>query len=451
MRLHSGFLAAAAVLLTLATDAAHAAVAPAGRIEVSRRVEPTLDDYIRTPFEQTPLASMTENQQWLSTHARPLVVHDSDPAVSLNVTGWASKPKVAVYYNATGVSPWNPTAMKQASKWLLKRGNKPIMVDGWRALDLTKPAARTWWLYGTDGKATCNPDRGQRAALDLYACGYSSLWLDNALTNPSQGYSPAIKVKSATWARGVLTLLKTLKAKKPKGTTFTINMHWTDTDFGWAPKPKLKSSNPAMRAAKYADQVIIEGGAIDPGLHYALPAKQQWSYGRVLKFADAAHKLKIKLQWEKTSSDDLTANPTPISGSPKPAPAAACGDSGATRWTNGSAQWQGHVRAAAFNYATALATFKTGDSVGDMCEYPGRGWKGYEADLGTPVGKRYTNGKLIIRKFSKGVIAINPSDATVRFAPPKPGVDLASTTWPQPTAAVTAVNLQSRSAAVIQY
>ena len=53
-----------------------------------------------------------------------------------------------------------PVSLAQRIHRALK---EPVMVDGWRAFDVTKPAARQWWLYGADGKATCNPDRDERS------------------------------------------------------------------------------------------------------------------------------------------------------------------------------------------------------------------------------------------------------------------------------------------------
>lgn len=442
----------AAALLLPVTDAAAAAIAPPGKIEVSRRVDPTLDQFMRTADAKTPLDQMSPGQQWLSTHARPLVVHDSDPVVSLNLTGWASKPRIAVYLNATGVNPHRPAALKSASKFLLKHKGKQVMVDGWYAIDLRKAAARRWWLYGSDGKATCHDDRDQRAALDLLKCGYSGLWLDNALTTINQGFTPKPKVNDKQWAKGMLTMLKTLKAKKPRSAKTTINMHWTDTDFGWAKKPKLTSKMPSIRAAKLVDQVIIEGGAIDPGLYYDKPLFHVWSYPRLLKFADAMHRQKVKLQWEKTGSHDLTAKgPANLIGN---LPSCRDGDLGASApWLAGDQYWQAHVRSAAFNYATALLTFARGDSVGDMCEYPGRNWAGYEANLGTPAGKRKAKGTLLQRKYTAGLVAINAgtTPVVVKLPAGRTGVDLAQLSYPLNQTPVNAVTVPPLSAAVVKY
>ena len=447
LRLTPALVAVATGLSLLAAGTASAA-----RLDVARRVDPSLDPYLRTSLIKTPLSTMTADQRWLSTRSSPIAVHDSDPTVSLNVTGWATKPKVAVYLNATGVNPYRPTQLEETKSFLLDEGGKPVMVDGWRAFDVTKPAARTWWLYGADGKASCNPNRDERGALDLLACGYTSLWLDNALTTPKQGFTPTPKIKESAWAKGMLTMLKTLKARKPKGTTFTINMHWTDTDYGYAKKPKLKSSMPQVRAARLADQVVIEGGAIDPGLYYALPARVQWSYPRLLNFADAMHGQKVKLQWEKTGSSDLMSKATPVTGAPQLPAIPECRDGELSApWVLGDASWKAHVQSAAFNYASALLTYRAGDSVGDMCEYPARGWRGYTANLGTAKGKRGVRGKLLIRKFSKGIVAVNPTDKPVRFAIGRSGVDLASQAFPVTNKKVKAVRLAPRTAAVVKY
>lgn len=438
-----------AALVALLALAAAAPTASAGTFDVSRRVDPTLDPFMFTEAAKTPVSAMTPAQRWLAANAKPLVVHDSDPRVSLNLLGWAQRPKAAAYYNGTGVNTSRTIQMEQAKAWLVTKNGQPVLVDGgWQMIDLRKPAARLWWLYGTDGKATCNPDRDQRAALDLLACGYSGLWVDNALTTPKQGFTPTPDIDEKSWAKGVLTTLKMLHQRKPKGTTFTINMHWTDTDYGYAPKPRLHPKSPAIRAAQYADQVVIEGGAIDPGLHYALPARVPWSYRRLLTFSDAMHKARVSLQWEKTSSSDLTKGRTPISGAPQLAAIPSCIGNG---WKAGDAVWQGHVRSAAFNFATAALAWKKGDSVGDMCEYPDRGWRGYHANLGKPIGRRSESGGLLRRKLQRGLVIINPADTARRVKLPKPGVNLADTAWPVTTTKVRTLVIPPRSAAVVQY
>src|ERR1700712_2134410 len=103
LRLSSALLVAATGLCLLAADSAVAAKLP-----VARRADPSLDPYLRTQLTTTPLAAMTADQLWLSAHSNPIVAHDSDPTVSFNLLGWASKPKVAVYLNATGVNPEHP-------------------------------------------------------------------------------------------------------------------------------------------------------------------------------------------------------------------------------------------------------------------------------------------------------------------------------------------------------
>jgi hypothetical protein len=430
-----------------------APAASAGTLDVSRRVDPALDRYLATESATTPLSAMTPAQRWLATNAKPLVIHDSEPRLSANVLGWAQRPRAAAYYNGTGVNTSHAAQMQQAKPWLVSKRGKPVLVDGgWRMLDLRQPAARLWWLYGADKVASCTADRDQRAALDLLACGYSGLWIDNALTTPTEGFTPTPDIDAKSWGKGVLATLKMLRQRKPAGTTFTINMHWTDTDYGFAAKPKLDKSQAVIRAAQYADQVIIEGGAIDAGLHYALPARAPWSYRRLLTFADSMHRVRTKLQWEKTSAPDLVRSQTPVAGAPKLAAIPSCRDGELGRtWTLGDASWQAHVRSAAFNFATAILTWKAGDSVGDMCEYPDRGWAGYTADLGLPVGRRSDAGGLLRRSLQRGLVIVNPSDAAQTVALPRPGVNLAAAAWPMNTVPASTVTVAPRSAAVIQY
>ncbi len=83
------------------------------------------------------------------------------------------------------------------------------------------------------------------------------------------------------------------------------------------------------------------------------------------------HKVGTKLQWEKTSSGDLTRGPHADLGLPKLPALAECNDRALPApWTVGGASWKAHVQSAAFNFATAVLTARPGDSVGDMCEYP---------------------------------------------------------------------------------
>lgn len=423
-----------------------------GKLDLSRRSDPSLDRYVRTARRSTPVGAMTDAQRWLSSNARPIVMHDSDPHVSLYATGWGTKPKVAVYVNATGVNRWRPAQMQGARKWLVRKGKRAVNVDGWRMLDIRKPAARKWWLYGSDGKSTCHPNRDLRGALDLLACGYSGLWVDNVLTVPAQWFRPKPNISARSWGTGLVALLSELRAAKPPGTTVTINAHWTDLDFGWKPQPVLDPAAPLVRAAQQADQLVIEGGAIDPGLDYAAPTSTPWSYRRLLQFADSMHQQGVALQWEKTSSTDLTRNAAKSLGK-----LPSCRDvdykGKQPAWRSGSPAWKAHVRSAAFNYASALLTGVGGDSVGDMCEYPGRGWEGYEQDLGTPVGTRYEQGPLLIREFSRGVVAVNSTGEPQLYNTPggRIGVNVASTDWPQTGTGLTQVTIPARSAAVVVY
>ncbi len=422
-------------------------------LPVSRRSDPSLDRYTRTAKAHTSLRGMSGAQQWLSTKAHPLVAHDSDPTVSLNATGWATGPNVSVYVNATGVNLYNRAQLHDAAPWLVKSGKTPVRVDGWQMLDVRIPEARRWWLYGSDGKASCLPERARRAALDLVACGYRGLWVDNALTVPEQWFKPNPGIDAAAWGEALVALLSELRAALPQGVPFTINAHWTDVDFPYAENLGLNFESALVRSARLADQLVIEGGAIDPGLHYAGPTAEQWSYRRLLAYAEAMHAAGVRLQWEKTGSTDLTRNAAKQLGT---LPSCRDGDHARAQpaWRQGDRVWRAHVRTAAFNLASALLVVAPGDSVGDMCEYPGRGWKGYGVDLGPPLAPREDAGGAIVRKFGMGFVAVNPSSKPITVTLPDGNlaINLASLAAPaRPRVATNRFRVPARSAVVAKY
>ncbi|MFT4033938.1 MAG: hypothetical protein QM679_00005 [Patulibacter sp.] len=424
-------------------------------LPLSRRVDGTFDRYTFTTKARTAKRHLSSAQRWIANRVSPLVAYDSDPRVSLFVRGWEQAPPVSAYVNATGVLIYggNAKRLKEAKRWLVRRNGKQVHVDGWALLDIRQPAARRWWLYGGDGKASCGHDPRQRAALDLIACGYTGLWLDNLLTRPAQWYTPNPGIDDASWGAGLVALVSELRDALPDGVPFTVNAHWTDLDFPYADAPVLRSDAPLVQIAKIADQLLIEGGAIDRGLDYAAPGNTAWSYRRLLAYADAMHGQQVKLQWEKTDSVNLTANATQRFGR-----IPNCGDADyparkRPAWRRGDAIWKGHVRTAAFNAATALLTFEPGDSVGDTCEYPGRGWRGYGVNLGTPLAARSDTGTAITRLFANGFVAVNPSDQTLRVGLPdgQVGVNLASTASVDDQRASSSFRLPGRTALVVRY
>ncbi len=465
MRLGSFVLVACAAVATVVAGAAFGTELasrhqdPAGQqavstaLPVSRRIEPTLDRYTFSAHPHTPLRRMTTAQRWLSSRAQPLVAHDSDPRVSLYLRGWERAPAVSVYVNATGVNVYQQRRIREASGWLIRKNGRLVQVDDWAMLDLRQPAARHWWLYGADGKVSCPPDTQRRGALDLIACGYTGLWLDNLLTKPAQWFRPDPQMDDAEWGAALVALTRELRAALPAGVPFTVNAHWTDTDFAYSPAPALDPALPIVQIAQLADQLVLEGGAIDPGLVYGAGPTTQWSYRRKLAYVEAMHAQGVRVQWEKTDSVSLTARDAARLGR-----IPNCRDSSYPRrrspaWRRGDAIWKGHVRTAAFNAATALLTFQPGDSIGDICEYPGRGWRGYGVDLGAPLAPSSDTGTALTRAFAGGFVAVNPGMQRLRITLPdgRRGVNLASTARIVDDRVSSTFRLGPRSALFVKY
>lgn len=423
-------------------------------LPLSRRADPSIDRYTFSDSARTPVAAMTDAQRAIAEQWDPFVAYDSDPRVSQHILGWAKRPSVSVYVNATGVlATDNPRRLRQASAWLVRNAGKQVKVDGWAMLDIRQPAARKWWLYGGDGKASCLPDPRDRATLDLLACGYTGLWIDNVLTRPAQWFKPDPGIDDASWGAGLIALLTELREAAGANVPLVINAHWTDLEFPSAAAPSLDPASPFVQLATLADQLVLEGGAIDPGLNYAAGGDTPWSYRRLLRFADAMHTAGARLQWEKTDSAGLTSASADLLGS---IPNCRDGDyPGAAQpvWGRGSEIWKGHVRTAAFNAATALLTFERGDGVGDLCEYPGRGWRGYGVDLGRPLGPRTDSGTALARQFADGFVAVNPGDDRLVISLPdgKRGINLASAASVTDDRVAGRFRLGPRAALVVQY
>lgn len=464
MRLGSLVLVAAATIATVTAGAAfgtelagrggtRAAQTVSTALPLSRRVDSTVDRYTYSARPHTPHDKLTPAQRWLASTARPLVAYDSDPRVSLYVRGWEGAPPVSAYVNATGVNVYEPRRLREASAWLVRKNGRYVQVDAWAMLDIRQPAARHWWLYGADGRATCVPDPHRRGALDLVACGYTGLWLDNLLTKPGQWFKPDPGIDDASWGAALVALARELRDALPASVPFTVNAHWTDTDFAYAPAPALQSAMPIVQLSQIATQLVIEGGAIDRGLLYGAPVATAWSYRRKLEFADAIHGGGARIQWEKTDSANLTARDARRLGRIPNCRDADYGTRRGPAWRRGDAIWRGHVRTAAFNAATALLTFQPGDSVGDLCEYPGRGWRGYGVDLGAPLGIRTDTGTAITRRFTGGFVAVNPGSDRLRVTLPDGlrGVNLASTARIVDNRVGSTFKLGPRSALVIKY
>lgn len=444
--------AAAAALTGTVGERQQAQEAQPALLQVSRRTDPSIDRYTYSRHARLRRSEFTDAQRWLATRSSPIVAHDSDPHVSLYLTTWEDGPPVTAYVNGTGVNLSNADGLRDARNYLLKAGGEQVRVDGWATLDLREPGARRWWLYGSDDTASCTSNRNRRAALDLLACGYDGLWIDNMLTQPAQWMTPDPQLDAAQWGEALVQLMRELRDALPAGKSVVINGHWTDLDFPWAEQPAIPTSAPLVQIAQLADQLVIEGGAIDSGLVYGAPASTPWSYRRLLRYADAMHEGGVHLQWEKTSSRDLIGKDR---GSLRAL--ASCRDTDYTRkppaWRRGTAAWRAHVRSAAFNLATALLTYTSGDGVGDMCEYPGRGWRGYGVNLGWPTGARTDDGQLIARTFTRGAVIVNPGgrSARVRLPSGRKGVDLATTDERPDTNTRSRFTVGARSALVIRY
>ncbi len=409
-------------------------------IPLSRRADPSLDDYLRSASEQPA--------NW---GYDPIVVHDGpDNPTSLSLLNRADS--VYTYEHTIGVLAGDAARLAQVRPWLLPTTSAPgapfAQVADWYVVDVRQAAARNWLLRGQDGVVSCT-EAGERAALDKLACGYDGLWLDDVRFAPSAFGSP-VGVDRASWQAGLTDLLDELRAAMPPGTDYVANVKWNDDAFGEGPAQQIDAGSPMGLEVAAAGQVIFEDGAgwFDPA-NYAAPATTPFSLRRGLLWADEVHRLGGRVQWEETHSDYQW--PSHLPGANDCHEGGRIKLPGFVRWTTGSVPAQQHAEAAERNLALAYLVYESGDGIGDMCAYPDRVWPGYaERNIGSPVGERFevtgpNGGVLIARRYTGGVALINTSATPQAFTLDRPGRRLAT------TGLASTVRVAARTGAVVRY
>ncbi len=437
-------------------------------VPLARRSDPTMDPYLRA----SGVPARTEIQSRFATWT----AHDTPESVlSRDLISW-SPMKTTAYWNSIGFQDIasNATRRAEAQQWLLPAahptpGHPYAQIDNWLALDLRIPAARHWLLYGggasgDDAGASCGTDPNLRAALDLIACGYKGLWVDDVsfsfyhftwwdqANHVSVNSAPA-GITEAEWNDGVSKLLAELRRALPTTAKYTVNIKDGDSGIVFSPRvDTLDQRSPLATEIAAADQVVQEGGAPLDAEHRGGDEGMDGSLVRKLIYADQVHQVGGRLQWEITNSTtNAGSNPAECQGQY---------DLVTTPWSVGSPSWTTHNAAAEFNLATALIGYAPGDGVGDMCEYPGTGWTGYNTSIGVPTSMRYDDQaapgsqRTLVRYFSKGEVWINlgdrgaPGTGSKQVTTSKAGVPLGA---PAGTAASTTFTLPAGTAKIVKY
>lgn len=500
-----------------------------------------------------PFLSGNPQQDWISNNDGALVLHQSGDWV----TGWAPRnwhPNAWVYRKGTSYHRNDGLHLDSAptTKGFFVRQNgtndlvavhygchtqaeinaaiaanqtPPALGCTQPLLNLTLPAARTYWLKGADGKVpfldtyvdssgvtrtllptNCHGQSHTDGLLDLLACNvgekgwdptnrgqYKGAWLDDMFIELTDGpdgtwlsriakletgvrisnqdVQSTLPFTQAQWAEGAIALLNSLKSgisllKAAEGSPMrasegkvAINFDWNHFNFARGTSTSISPTSYAGRALKAVTHAEIERGWIDKGI--TIGAASEFSWLRRKAFVDQVHALGVNVIEEKTTSGDLPAD----------FPNANC-----TR-TNGADKIQtpernaAHYTSAQYNLASTLLNYKAGDLVGDMCEYYGRSWNGYQLDLGDPLPAPAGDAKLVDagspngawqRLYERGRVITVPTEGAGPTPPtgPKPKVTVsvpAGSRWYPPgsntltTIANGQVQLESRQGAVILY
>lgn len=326
-------------------------------------------------------------------------------------------------------------------------------------LDVTKQAARDFWLRGSDnavysGTACVNQTgRETNGVLDQLACGFEGVWLDDVLADlgtsanlgaasnvanyrtglpiSNGGLSTSLPFTTSAWSDGLATMVEQLKAgiatMKSKGQlkssagTIAINFKWSSFGFAESERsgasPTISSTSVSARLIRAASVIELEHGYVDSGLVPG-PIAQSWSFARKRQFVWQVHALGRPVLQEKTSSGD--APEYPYGNCQKP--------HAAETWADVVA----HYATSNYNYAASLLDYQPGDWIGDLCEHLSVNWvsskTGYSTSgawpgyarakwgLGPPLAGAYTDRAtgLLRRNFQNGWILVAPPGTSTR-------------------------------------
>jgi hypothetical protein len=354
MRIHllSAWLAAAlTTMLCALVPSAEAATTDAGKVRFVKAAESGFDAYVRDP---SPAA-----RDWITGHYWRMRAYSSffDSRVSWYRSAWAYKDAYAIYRGEE----------QGSEQWILKDGQGrrlyvPFACSGGTcaqyAADIGNPGWRRAWI--ADAKA-------------LVAKGYRGVFVDdvNLAFKVSDGSgSPVAPIDPRTgsamtlaaWQRYFAEFMEQLRAELPAKAEIVQNQVYFHAG----------ARNPYVRRAiGAATHVEFERGFNDTGIR---GGSGKWGYDTVAAWIDYAH------------------------------------SNGKGVIYDVQADWgREYALANYFLYANGS------DSIGmDDGGLPDDWWRGWETDLGTPLGSRYEWHGVKRRDFERGSVLVNPPDAPTR-------------------------------------
>ncbi len=441
-----------------------------GTMGLMRRNSPATDgDLYNAESAFYPAPSANSYADWYTSRYQALVYHQTGNwQTAWDVRNW--HPNAWVYRKSTSYlgtdGPDNsPTVLQAHPDFFVKAaGSTRFLAINYDCtssgctqplLDVTKPAARRFWLYG-DSTATnaadlptsgeCRNQKTYMGILELLACTRD--------TNPSAGQTASDKGNAkGVWLDDVLAQLGEPTSDAASYITFFDGKGTTNT------AGANGAAGPAIKGNQVATYLPFSAATWDSSLATMLEElragiNQLKAAGRL-----RADQGKIAINWHWDQYGESWATPQPNLSSPAMATPARIisaadfvelehgwldenivgGDASTVRSFARHASFIDQVHAlgrnviaekaysepdgdatyafnAGYNLASALLTYGPGDMVGDIGDKYGRGYLGYTLDLGQPTASR----SALVAAYPTGAQQRVFENGRVVVAPPGP-------------------------------
>ena len=338
------------LLIGLTLSAATLERGSPGRVRYVVRTDPDWDRFTRGASRST--------QEWFRSHVWRMMVYSSywDNKLSWYPNAWAYINLYAIYQNSDEA--------RRHPEWILhdRQGKKLYIPWGCRdgtcpqyAANIADPGYRAQWL---------------RAARELSKKGYKGLWIDDVNLEfqigdgSGQRATPMMRTGGSEmslddWRRSIAEFTEQIRS------TFR-DMEILHNAIWFAGGAKRDADPFIKRELASADYINLERGVTDSGLR---GGDGEWSLRAFFSYIDRLHKL-----GKGVVLDNMGGK---------------------------------------IEYSTAsYFLISSGvDAMGDQGLRPDHWWPGLAVDLGEPLGMREDWRGLIRRKFSKGVVLVNPPDS----------------------------------------
>jgi hypothetical protein len=297
-------------------------------------------------------------QEWFRSHVWRMMVYSPywDNKLSWYPNAWIYINLYAIYHNSDEA--------RRHPEWILhdRQGRKLYIPWGCRdgtcpqyAANVADPAFRAQWL---------------RAAGELRKKGYKGLWIDDVNLEFQVGdgagkrATPMLRTGGSQmtwddWRRSIAEFTEQIRSAFP-------DMEIVHNAIWFAGGDKRDADPFIKRELASADYINLERGVTDSGLR---GGNGEWSLRAFFSYIDRLHKM-----GKGVVLDNMGGK---------------------------------------IEYSTAsYFLISSGvDAMGDQSLRPDHWWPGLSVDLGDPLGMREDWQGLIRRKFSKGVVLVNPPDS----------------------------------------